>query len=110
MQDQDLLTRLETAVKMGEFAHSPQWQLLNEMLQRTAARAKQALTNVPPDQLAQIVELQQMAKLYGEALPNLLRSFTTEGQVVFAEAQSRGLLPERTDHGQTRTTSETRAA
>lgn len=95
MNDRDLFERLERAVAAQVFEQSEGWRLMAAACQRVALAAEKKLVKIDPEKTLQIVELQQIAKLYGDALGNLLKSFHQDGEAAFVVAQDRGLLTER---------------
>lgn len=95
MQDQELFERLDRAVQMKTFEESEAWQVMHAACQRIARQAEQKLKAIDASKTVQIIELQQIAKLYGDALGNLLKSYYQDGEAAFAVAQDRGLLQER---------------
>jgi len=93
--DEKLLDRIENSIKITDWENSEQWKLLDSACKRLAKKAENDLKNVPADNMLRIVELQQIAKLYGDVIGNLIRHLKDDGQIAFEEAKDRGIIQRR---------------
>ena len=91
-KNEEIAKILDDAVIIGQLELQPGWKLIDEACKRLAQVAQQKLLKIDPSKMSEICELQQIAKLYGNALPNLVSSFKAHANVVFGEAKSRQLV------------------
>ena len=91
--DEQIFDDLESGDAAYELTGSPAWNLINEAMKRLEKKASEALLNVDPKSESEIMQLQQIIKMYRkDFIPGMLESWKAIGEFAFNQAKDRGLL------------------
>ncbi len=98
-----VLQMLEEGIVIRRLQENEGFKLIDRVCKNIAENAKRKLLTIEakPDNLTAIIELQIMAKLYGDVLGNVRKSFIDVGNMAFEEAKVRELieLPDNENNG-----------
>ena len=92
LSDKELIAKLSDTQFVERFEKSDDWKAVREACKRTKQSALLALVKANAADSAYINKLQRVAEIYGDFVPNLIRSLKQEYSAVTEEAKFRGLL------------------
>lgn len=89
-----VLQLLEEGIIIRRLQENEGWKLIDQVCKGIAENAKRKLLTIEArtENLLAIIELQIMAKLYGDVLGNVKKSFISVGDMAFEEAKKRELI------------------
>ena len=90
-KNEDLIDALENGVEVEKTIATPGWRILDEAFKRLSLQADRELRNVPADKMAEITELQVIAKFYDNVFKSVVESYKQEGKLAFDECKQRDL-------------------
>ena len=91
-----IMEMIENGIAVKRLSEIPEFQLIDLACKRLAEEAKRKLLKVPANDMVQIIELQCIAKLYGDVLGNIKDSFIQVSKLAFEEAKLRDLINDNT--------------
>jgi hypothetical protein len=89
-----ILQMLEDGIIMRRLQENEGFRLIDRVCRNIAENAKRKLLTIEakPENIPTIIELQIIAKLYGDVLGNIKKSFIDVGNMAFEEGKLRGLI------------------
>lgn len=96
--DYENLSNIELAKKIEEgdiaerFERSSDWLLVREACQRAKKNAQEAILRTPPTDVATIVQLQMVGKIFGDFIPSLVTVTKNMGKLAHEEKKLRGIM------------------
>jgi len=96
-----VLEMLEEGVIIRRLQDNEGFKLIDKICKGIAENAKRKILHigVNAENMTAIIELQIIAKMYGDFLGNIRKSFIDTGELAFNEAKNRGLIevPEQSE-------------
>jgi hypothetical protein len=89
LSDDELIDSLDEGAVIAELENYDGWKIIEEAMKRTTQLAEKKLKDIDPTDASTIMQLQQIAKLYGDFIPNLIKSYKQQGELAFEEAKER---------------------
>ena len=92
-----IIKMIEEGIAIKKLNEMPEFKLIENACKRLSEEAKRKLLRVPANDMVQIIELQCIAKLYGDILGNIKDSFIQVSKLAFEEAKLRSLINDNTE-------------
>ena len=90
LSDDELIDSLDEGAVIAELENYDGWRIIKAAMENTTKLAEMRLRNTDPTDASTIMQLQQIVKLYGDFIPNLIKSYRQQGELAFEEAKARG--------------------
>ncbi len=89
-----ILQMLEEGVEVRKLKDNEGFKLIDKACKAISDNAKRRLLTIEAktENMSAIIELQLIAKLYGDVLGNIRKSFIDTSELAFEEAKKRGLI------------------
>jgi len=89
-----IMQMIEEGVLSERFEKSEGWKIIDKVCKEIAKSAdrKWRTIEIKPENMYALIELQVIARIYGDVLGNIRNSYIQVGKMAFEEAKLRGLI------------------